>query len=143
MATPVIGLDRFFLIDINDSETAAGEKWVKVTGQSGGSLSRASSKTDTTSKDDTGFTSEVVTTKTWSVSLEGQDNIHNPALRHLATKWDSTTVTDVKVHVKLITESGEELEGFASLDNYDTSFGTTEVVTYSISLTGRGRLNRR
>lgn len=143
MATPVLGLDRFFLVDINDSVTAAGERWVRVSGQSGGTLSRATSKVDTTSKDDFGFTSERVTTKTWSATLEGQDNIHNMAMKHLVDKWEKTTVTDVEIHVKLITENGEENEGFASLDNFDTSFGTNEVVTYSISLTGRGRLNVR
>ena len=143
MGTPIIGLDRFFLIDINDSTTAAGEKWIQLAMQNGGSLSRAANKVDTTNKQDTGFTSEKVVTKTWSATAEGFDNIHNMALKHLVDKWEKTTVTDVEVHIKLIQENGEEHEGFASLDSFETSFGTTEVVTYSVSFTGRGRLNVR
>lgn len=143
MATPRIGLDRFFLVDINDSATAAGERWIKISMQNGGSLARASNKVDTTHKDDTGFTSEQVVTKTWSATCEGFDNVHNQALKHLVDKWERTTETDVQVHIKLITENGEEAVGFASLDSFDTSFGTNEVITFSISFTGRGRLTVR
>ncbi len=143
MPTPRIGLDRFFLVDINDSQTQAGEEWVKISMQNGGTLSRASNKVDTTHKDNAGFTSEQVVTKTWSATCEGFDNLHNQALKHLVDKWERTTVTDVEIHIRLITETGEEQEGFATLDSFDTSFGTNEVVTYSCSFTGRGRLNVR
>ena len=68
MPTPRIGLDRFFLVDINDSQTQAGEEWVKISMQNGGTLSRASNKVDTTHKDNAGFTSEQVVTKTWSAT---------------------------------------------------------------------------
>lgn len=143
MPTAQLGLERVFLVDINDSTTQAGEKWIKLSMQNGGTLSRASNKVDTTHKDNAGFTSEQVVTKTWSATVEGFDNVHNMALKHLVDKWERTTVTDVQVHIKLLSENGEENEGFASLDSFDTSFGTNEVVTYSISFTGRGRLNVR
>lgn len=143
MAVAQLGLERKFLVDINDSTTQAGEKWVKISMQNGGSLSRASNKVDTTHKDNAGFTSEQVVTKTWSATVEGFDNVHNMALKHLVDKWEKTTVTDVAVHIKLLSENGEENEGWASLDNFDTSFGTNEVVTFSVSFTGRGRLNVR
>lgn len=143
MGTPRIGKDRFMLVDINDSKTAAGEKWVKLAMQNGGSLSRASNKVDTTNKDDVGFTSEVIVTKTWSGSADGFDNMHNMALKHLIDKWEKTTVTDVEIHLKILHENGEEHEGFASLDSLETAFGTNEVITYSASFTGRGRLNVR
>ena len=143
MPTAQLGLERTFLVDINDSTTIAGEKWVQMSMQNGGTLSRAGNKVDTTHKGNTGFTSEQVVTKTWSATVEGFDNVHNQALKHLVDKWEKTTVTDVEVHIKILSENGEESEGFASLDSFDTSFGTNEVVNYSISFTGRGRLNVR
>lgn len=143
MATPILGQERFLAVDINDSETVAGENWQKMAMQTGGNMGRASNKVDTTHKDDYGFTSEVVTTKTWTFSVEGNENIHNIALRHLALKWKSTNTIDVRIHVKLVTEAGVEFVGWASLDNFDLSIGNNEVVTYSISFTGRGVLAER
>ena len=144
MPTPALGLERVFAVDVADAFTVpANEIWVQVAMQQEGDLNRSSNKTDTTNKQDVGFTSEVVTTKTWSGSISGFDSVHNLALRHLASKMDSTANIDAKVHVKLIMETGEEKVGTASLDNFDTSFSTNEGVTYSVSLTGRGPLQTR
>lgn len=143
MATPILGLKRFFLVDTNDSLIPANENWVRINRQSGGTMDRAANKVDTTSKDDAGFTSELVTTKTWTMTAEGQEVPHNLALRTLARKFQSITEIDMVVHLKLFTETGEEFVGFASLDSYNQSFGTNEPVTYSVSFTGRGPLTTR
>lgn len=140
MADPILGQERFFAVDVNDSETIAGEKWVRIANETGGGLSRSVNKVDTTHKQNFGFTSEVGVTKGWSMSAEGQENIHNLALKVLADKWKSQTTIDPKVHLKLITESGQEFVGFATLDNFDLTFGVNEVVNYSLSFTGRGVL---
>ena len=143
MGTPILGQERFLAVDVNDSETVPGEKWIKMAMQTGGGMGRASNKVDTTHKDDLGFTSEVVTTKTWTFSAEGNENIHNMALRHLAQKWKSQTTIDVKIHIKIVTEVGTEFVGFATLDNFDLTIGNNEVVAYTISFTGRGVLTER
>lgn len=143
MPDPILGQDRFFDVDINDSETAAGEKWVRISMETGGGLTRTVNKVDTTHKQNFGFTSEVGVTKGWSFTAEGFENIHNRALKHLADKWQSQANIDPKVHLLLVTESGQEFEGFATLDNFDLTFGVNEVVTYSLSFTGRGVLTKR
>jgi len=143
MATPVIGVVRKLAIDVADSETEAGENWQKLPMQSGATMTRATAKADTTNKDDAGFTSEVVVTKSWSISGDGQDTPHNIGLRVLAQKWESTTNIDAKVHIRAALETGELFVGWASLDNFDVSFPVTEAATYSVAFTGRGPLFRR
>ena len=143
MADAILGQERFFAVDVNDSETVAGEKWVRVAMETGGGLTRSVNKVDTTHKQNFGFTSEVGVTKTWSMSAEGQENIHNLALKHLADKWESSSNIDPKVHIKVVTESGQEFVAFATLDSFDLTFGVNEVVTYSLSFTGRGVLVTR
>lgn len=143
MPETVIGLKRYFLVDVKDSEDPAGEEWVQLAMQNGGSFVRSLNKVDTTHKQNAGFTSERGVTKTWSASIEGFDTADNIALRHLTQKWQSQVETDVEVHVMLFLETGEEIVGFATLDSFENSIGTNEAVPYSISLTGRGPVTSR
>lgn len=143
MPQVVIGLQRTFLIDVNDSIIVADENFVQMAQQSGGSFTRAMNKVDTTNKQDAGFTSEIGVTKTWSISVEGFDTPDNVALRHLTQRWQSTAFTDVEIHIMFFLETGEQLVGFGSFDSFEISVGTNEAVPYTFSLTGRGPISSR
>ncbi len=143
VAEAPLGQERFFLVDVNDSETESGEKWIRIGLQSGGNLERSTNTTDTTNKDNFGFTSEKGVSKGWSTSVDGQENPHNVGLLHLASKWESTTDIDVRIHVMLIDELGREYVGWATLASFTLDFPVNESVTYSLSLNGRGVLVRR
>lgn len=142
-ADPILGQDRFLAVDVNDSLVVSGEKWVRIANETGGSLERNVNKVDTTHKQNFGFTSEVGVTKGWSVSADGQENVHNLALKVLADKWESMTTIDPKFHVMIVTENGQQFVGWATLDSFGLSFSVNEVVNYSLSATGRGVLTTR
>ena len=142
MPTATIGREFVFLIDLNTSLTPSGEKWAKFSMQKDGGLSFNNDMVDTTSKDDAGFSSDVITTKRWSATFSGNFDPFNPAY-DVILRAQADSISDYRIKVKLRSPDGPELVGFAKVESFESSIGVNDVSEFDISLTGQGQYELR
>lgn len=141
MPNAVIGREFLFLVDLNTSATSAGEKWVQFSMQKDGGLSFENDLVDTTSKQDSGFSSDVITTKRWSANFSGNYDPFNPGLDLIVRKQQSEH--DYKIKVKFREQNGTEIVGFARVESFESSHEVQSVSEFTISLKGQGKYELR
>ena len=133
----VTGLNWKISVDIDDG---GSEDWQVLPQQRGGSLSFSKSDVDASSKDDAGWETSLSTRRGWTFSVDGVWEDNNSALNYLVDTNQLGTSTDFPVGVKLENSAGDVYNGSATMDSYELDAPESDLVSYSISFTGRGAL---
>ena len=133
----VTGLNWKISVDIDDG---GSEDWQVLPQQRGGSLSFSKSDVDSSSKDDAGWETSLSTRRGWTFSVDGVWEDNNSALNYLVDTNQLGVATDYPVGVKLENSAGDVYNGSATMDSYELDAPESDLVSYSVSFTGRGAL---
>ncbi|WP_214796574.1 MULTISPECIES: phage major tail protein, TP901-1 family [unclassified Exiguobacterium] len=106
-------------------------------GQTGATLNRSTNEIDVTSKDSGGWTENLAGNKSWSVDCDGFLVLDDAAYASLETAWEEGKHIDVD-----IAYNGKTYEGKALLTDFPSEFPQDDAVSFSLSLSGSGALNR-
>ena len=133
------GLNWEFYVDIADD--LASPSWVLLPQQRDGSLSLSKTDVDSTSKENSGWIDSFSTRRGWSASVEGIYEDNDSALDYLiATNELHASNTDYQVGIKLVDNAADTYIGATTLDSIELALPEADLVTYSLSFTGRGAL---
>lgn len=125
-------------IDVLLSASADGGTTQNVIGgQSGATLNRSTNVIEVSSKDGNGWTESIAGMKSWSVECEGFMVKDDAGLDALETAWENGDSITVEIEYNGNTYSGE-----AILSDFPNEFPQDDAVTFSISLTGSGALQK-
>ena len=133
----VTGLNWKLSVDIDDG---GSEDWQLLPQQRGGSLSFSKTDVDASNKDNAGWEDSISTRRAWTFSVDGVWEDNNSALNYLVDTNQLGTSTDFPVGVKLENSAGDVYSGSATMDSYELDAPESDLVSYSISFTGRGAL---
>jgi len=133
----VTGLNWKLSVDIDDG---GSEDWQLLPQQRGGSLSFSKTDVDASNKDNAGWEDSISTRRSWTFSVGGVWEDDNSALNYLVDTNQLGTSTDFPVGVKLENSAGDVYNGSATMDSYELDAPESDLVSYSISFTGRGAL---
>ena len=133
----VTGLNWKLSVDIDDG---GSEDWQLLPQQRGGSLSFSKTDVDASSKSNAGWEDSISTRRSWTFSVDGIWEDNNSALNYLVDTNQLGTSTDFPVGVKLENSAGDVYNGSATMDSYELDAPESDLVSYSISFTGRGAL---
>ena len=129
------GLD--ILISVNTG-TAETPTWTVVAGQRGAELSRSADTFDSTSKDSEGWKDNEAGLKEWSIETDGlliEDDEGYQAL-------EEAFMNSEKVKVQFASKTGAKYSGMAVVTSFPISAPYDDLVTYTCSLTGAGKLTK-
>jgi len=133
------GLNWEFYVDIADDLTSPS--WVLLPQQRDGSLSLSKTDVDSTSKENSGWIDSFSTRRGWTASVEGIYEDNDSALDYLiATNELHASNTDYQVGIKLVDNAADTYIGATTLDSIELALPEADLVTYSLSFTGRGAL---
>jgi len=133
------GLNWEFYVDIADD--LASPSWVLLPQQRDGSLSLSKTDVDSTSKENSGWIDSFSTRRGWTASVEGIYEDNDSALDYLiATNELHASNTDYQVGIKLVDNAADTYIGATTLDSIELALPEADLVTYSLSFTGRGAL---
>jgi TP901-1 family phage major tail protein len=133
------GINWEFYVDIGDD--LASPTWVLLPQQRDGSLSLSKTDVDSTSKENSGWIDSISTRRGWSASVEGIYEDNDSALDYLiATNDLHASDTDYQVGLKLVDAASDTYIGATTLDSIELAAPESDLVTYSLSFTGRGAL---
>lgn len=133
----VTGLNWKISVDIDDGGST---DWQVLPQQRGGSLSFSKSDVDASNKDNAGWETSLSTRRGWTFSVDGIWEDNNSGLNYLVDTNQLGTATDYPVGVKLENSAGDTYIGSATMDSYELDAPESDLVSYSISFTGRGAL---
>ena len=133
----VTGLNWKLSVDIDDG---GSEDWQLLPQQRGGALSFSKTDVDASSKSNAGWEDSISTRRSWTFSVDGIWEDNNSALNYLVDTNQLGTSTDFPVGVKLENSAGDVYSGSATMDSYELDAPESDLVSYSISFTGRGAL---
>lgn len=133
----VTGLNWKLSVDIDDG---GSEDWQVLPQQRGGSLSFSKTDVDASNKDNAGWEDSISTRRAWTFSVDGVWEDNNSALNYLVDTNQLGVSTDFPVGVKLENSAGDVYNGSATMDSYELDAPESDLVSYSISFTGRGAL---
>ena len=133
----VTGLNWKISVDIDDG---GSEDWQVLPQQRGGSLSFSKSDVDASNKDNAGWEDSLSTRRGWTFSVDGVWEDNNSALNYLVDTNQLGVATNFPVGVKLENSAGDVYNGSATMDSYELDAPESDLVSYSISFTGRGAL---
>tara|TARA_R100001244_G_scaffold91709_1_gene69398 strand:+ start:633 stop:1058 length:426 start_codon:yes stop_codon:yes gene_type:complete len=133
----VTGLNWKLSVDIDDG---GSEDWQLLPQQRGGSLSFSKTDVDASSKSNAGWEDSISTRRSFTFSVDGIWEDNNSALNYLVDTNQLGTSTDFPVGVKLENSAGDVYSGSATMDSYELDAPESDLVSYSISFTGRGAL---
>jgi len=133
------GLNWEFYVDIADD--LASPSWVLLPQQRDGSLSLSKTDVDSTNKENSGWIDSFSTRRGWTASVEGIYEDNDSALDYLiATNELHASNTDYQVGIKLVDNAADTYIGATTLDSIELALPEADLVTYSLSFTGRGAL---
>ena len=133
------GLNWEFYVDIADDLTSPS--WVLLPQQRDGSLSLSKTDVDSTNKENSGWIDSFSTRRGWTASVEGIYEDNDSALDYLiATNELHASNTDYQVGIKLVDNAADTYIGATTLDSIELALPEADLVTYSLSFTGRGAL---
>ena len=133
------GLNWEFYVDIADD--LASPSWVLLPQQRDGSLSLSKTDVDSTNKENSGWIDSFSTRRGWTASVEGIYEDNDSARDYLiATNELHASNTDYQVGVKLVDNAGDTYVGATPLASIELALPEADLVTYSLSFTGRGAL---
>jgi len=134
------GLSWLFYVDTADDPS--GPTWAKLPQQRGGNLNFAKTDVDSTNKDNSGWEDSVSTRRGWSATVDGVYENDDAALQYLIdTNQLSGGVTDYPVYIKMVDAAGDVYTGSTCMDSIELDAPEADLVSYSISFTGRGALS--
>lgn len=123
------------MIEVQDPETG---EYVVPAAQKGGTLNRSAETIDISSKDDYGWSSSIQGMKSWSMDLDGLFITSHKGLRLLEDAWYNGDC----VRVRLRFPDGTIYIGLAIITDFPIEAPFEDTVTYSMTLQGKGMLNR-
>jgi len=133
----VTGLTWLFAVDVDDT---GSEDWQDLPQQRGGSLSFSKTDVDSSSKDDAGWETSISTRRAWTFSVDGVWEDNNSGLNYLVDTNQLGADTDAPVRCRFTNSAGDTYIGSATMDSYELDAPESDLVSYSISFTGRGAL---
>lgn len=135
--TQIKGLDMGIYV-MEEQFPGEPEQWSLVGGGRGATLSMSGESMDITSKDSDGWMDSIAGFKSWESSTDGVVTLDNAAYERL----EEAFFTGTKVHVSFKKASGYGYTGKALVESLELEAGHEDVVTYSISLKGAGKLTK-
>jgi len=121
------------------------DKPAKLTGLTNASLETDTSSEDVTTYDRTtrGYNTNIATTKSFSISLEGVADFKDAAYQILRLTEANTVNNSLRVKFARIGPTGtdEAIYGYGTLEGYSESIEAGSVVSYSATLNGYGPYN--
>ena len=133
------GLTWLFYVDT--AEDIASPTWAKLPQQRGGNLNFSKSDVDATNKDESGWETSISTRRGWSASVDGCYEDNDSALDYLIDANQlHATVVNKPVNIKLVDAAGDTYIATATLDSIELDCPEADLVSYSLSFTGRGSL---
>lgn len=121
------------------------DKPAKLTGLTNASLETDTSSEDVTTYDRTtrGYNTNVATTKSFSISLEGVADFKDAAYQILRLTEANTVNNSLRVKFARVGPTGtsETVYGYATLEGYSESIEAGSVVSWSATLNGYGPYN--
>lgn len=112
------------------------EQWNLVGGGKGATISMSGEVMDITSKDTNGWTDGLPGFKSWESSTDGIVTLGNQAYQEL----ENAFFNSIPVMVSFKKPSGYGYKGSALVTSLELEAAHDDVVTYSISMTGKGEL---
>ena len=117
----------------------------KLTGLTNASLETDTSSEDVTTYDRTtrGYNTNIATTKSFSISLEGVADFKDAAYQILRLTEANTVNNSLRVKFARVGPTGtdETIYGYGTLEGYSESIEAGSVVSYSATLNGYGPYN--
>ena len=133
------GLTWLFYVDTADDPSSP--TWAKLPQQRGGNLNFSKTDVDSTNKDNAGFEDSISTRRGWSASCDGVYENDDAAIQYLIdTNQLDGAITNFPVYVKLVDAAGDVYTGSTTLDSIELDCPEGDLVSYSLSFTGRGAL---
>ncbi len=133
------GLSWLFYVDTAASE--GSPSWAKLPQQRGGNLNFSKSDVDATNKDESGWETSVSTRRGFTASVDGAYEDNDAALNYLIdTNQLHATATDNRVQLKMVDQAGDTYIGWTTVDSIELDAPEADLVSYSLSFTGRGAL---
>jgi TP901-1 family phage major tail protein len=124
------GVDVLVKVDVNGTPTVVG-------GQSGATLNRETDIIEITSKDANGWTESIAGMKSWSIEMDGFLVVDDAGYQALEDAFNNRQPVSVEVAV-----GNSKYEGQAFISELPLEFPQDDAVTFSVSLTGTGALNK-
>lgn len=135
MAT-IKGIDFIASINTGTNELPV---WTKVGGQRGATLDRSIETMETTSKDSEGFKEFEAGFTEWSIEADGLYIVDDKGFEAL----EEAFMAKDKLKVQVATPSGVSYEGLTILTALPIEMPYDDVVTYSVTFQGSGKLERK
>lgn len=132
MSNKLAGVDVLLKASIDGGTTKS-----VVGGQSGATLNRSTNVIEVTSKDGNGWAESIAGIKSWSVECEGFLVKDDAGLEALETAWENGDTIEVELEY-----NGKVYSGDAILSDFPNEFPQDDAVSFSISLTGTGALQK-
>ena len=134
-----------FTIETVAFDMDGADKPAKLTGLTNASLETDTSSEDVTTYDRTtrGYNTNIATTKSFSISLEGVADFKDAAYQILRLTEANTVNNSLRVKFARIGPTGtdEAIYGYGTLEGYSESIEAGSVVSYSATLNGYGPYN--
>ncbi|MEY8748945.1 phage major tail protein, TP901-1 family [Alkalicoccobacillus gibsonii] len=108
-----------------------------VGGQSGATLSRSTNVIEVTSKDANGWAESLAGVKSWSVECEGFLVVDDKALDSLEEAWENGEAVELELQY-----NKKKYSGMAIISDFPNEFPQDDAVTFSLSFTGTGALEK-
>jgi TP901-1 family phage major tail protein len=129
MSNKIAGIDVLLKTGaVSGSTTVLG-------GQSGATLNRSTNMIEVTSKDGEGWQENLAGIKSWSIDCDGFLVANDTALDELEEAWLGGTEIAVE-----IAYAGNKYTGQVLVSDFPNEFPMDDAVTFSLSLTGTGKL---
>lgn len=134
-----------FTVETVAFDMDGADKPAKLTGLTNASLETDTSSEDVTTYDRTtrGYNTNIATTKSFSISLEGVADFKDAAYQILRLTEANTVNNSLRVKFARIGPTGtdEAIYGYGTLEGYSESIEAGSVVSYSATLNGYGPYN--
>ena len=135
-----------FTVESAAFDMDGADKPAKLTGLTNASLETDTSSEDVTTYDRTtrGYNTNIATTKSFSISLEGVADFKDAAYQILRLTEANTVNNSLRVKFARIGPTGtdEAIYGYGTLEGYSESIEAGSVVSYSATLNGYSPYNR-
>ncbi len=136
MSEKIVGVDVLLEVNLGTEETP---EYKKLGGQRGATLNRSGETIESTTKDSDSWREYLAGFKEWSLDCDGTVVVDDEAYDTLEDAFDDKKA----IHARIKMPSGKEYEGNVIITDFPIELPYDDLVTYSLSLTGTGKLNRK
>jgi len=136
MSEKIVGVD--VLLEVNKG-TVDEPDFIKVGGQRGATLNRTGETLESTTKDSEGWREYVGGFKEWSLDCDGVVVVNDEAYDLLEDAFDNNEPIQVQIQLP----SGKGYTGQTNITDFPVELPYDDLVTYSLSLQGSGKLVKK